>query len=365
MKTKATNETLAQRLHHLRDAMRAAGLQSLLLYNEVNRRYITGFTGSTAWAIVTHDHAWLITDGRYWERAQAEAPHFELIRVTQSYAHTLRDVLEQLSGPAGFEAQTITVDLFDRILRPVEHLSWEKADHILTQLRRIKTPPELKALRHAAAITDQAMHVLPTLLRVGIRERELAWELEKYMREHGAEGLAFPIIVAFGENSALPHAEPGDRALREEMPITVDMGARVHGYCADLTRSFWYGRHPDPQYLHAWRATRLALTAALVGIRPQLTGRHVDALARDILGQYGYRAHFLHSLGHGVGLEIHESPRLGKNSDDHLQPGMVFTLEPGVYIPHRWGIRLEEFVVLWDNGPEIISKAPMWPVLTQ
>lgn len=358
------NDILMDRLRRLRQALDETGLHAVVLRDASHRRYITGFTGSTGWAVITGTRAWLVTDGRYWERAREEAPHFELVPVRTSYKDALQTLFRDLEGPVGFEAETVTVDEFERLYRPASHVDWRRADAILHRLRQVKDEEEMALLRQAAAITDAAARALPSLLRPGVSEREVAWELEKYMREHGAEALAFPIIVAFGENSALPHAEPGDRRLRPEMAVCVDMGARVAGYCADLTRSFWYGREPEEEYVKAWEATRWALTAALVGLRPGLRGRYVDALARDALGVRGYGEYFLHSVGHGVGLDIHERPRLGRNSDDILPAGTVITLEPGVYLPHRWGIRLEEFVILWDNGPEIVSQAPMWPVLT-
>ncbi|NPA90828.1 MAG: aminopeptidase P family protein [Chloroflexi bacterium] len=353
-------EILLSRLNTLRTRMDEAGLQGMVILNEANRRYLSGFTGSTGWLVITPDRALLVTDGRYWERAQREAPHFELVPVRTRYDVTLRMVFADLHGDVGFEAQTITVHQFEQFLRPVVGVSWKAADELPAQLREVKDAQEMEHIRRAAAITDAAVAQLPHILRPGITERETAWELEKFMREQGAEGLAFPIIVAFGENSALPHAEPEDRALQENMAVCVDLGARVSGYCADLTRSFWYGPDPEPDYVRAWTFVRRALVAALMGLQPGNPARLVDALARDMLkvGGYGDDA-FRHSVGHGVGLDIHERPALSRFSDHVLRAGMVVTVEPGVYLAHRWGIRLEELAVLWDNGPEIISRAPM------
>ncbi len=281
------NDILMDRLRRLRQALDETGLHAVVLRDASHRRYITGFTGSTGWAVITGTRAWLVTDGRYWERAREEAPHFELVPVRTSYKDALQALFRDLEGPVGFEAETVTVDEFERLYRPASHVDGRRADAILHRLRQVKDEEEMALLRQAAAITDAAARALPSLLRPGVSEREVAWELEKYMREHGAEALAFPMIVAFGENSALPHAEPGDRRLRPEMAVCVDMGARVAGYCADLTRSFWYGREPEEEYVKAWEATRWALTAALVGLRPGLRGRYVDALARDALGVRG------------------------------------------------------------------------------
>ena len=358
--TKTPPETIAARVQALRQHLQQRHLTGMVVVNEANRRYLSGFTGSTGWLVITADAARLITDGRYWERVAEEAPYYELVRVRQRYDETLKETFGLLSGSVGFEAQTVTVDQFERLFAPVEQVEWTRADDLVATLRQVKGDEELEIIRRAAAITDAAMARVPELLHPGMTEADLAWELEKAMREGGAQGLAFPSIVAFGENSALPHAEPGDRPLRTEMAITIDMGARVDGYCADLTRSFWYGTRPDAAYLRAWKAVREALIAGIIGLRPGVSGRMVDALARDTLGRYGYKEAFLHSLGHGVGLVVHEGPRLSRLSDDVLAARNVVTVEPGVYFAKRWGIRLEELVIVWDNGAQVVSQAPMW-----
>ena len=351
---------IQQRVERLRLRLQEENLAGFLVVEEANRRYLSGFTGSTGWVLITPDRALLITDGRYWERVAQESPDYTLVRVTRSYADTLREALTSLSGRVGFEGDVVTVNQFEQWLKPLEQITWVPSDGILRELRMVKSDEELAAIRRAAALTDEAMSLVPRWLRPGMTEADLAWELEKYMREHGAEGLAFPIIVAFGENSALPHAEPGDRALKRNMAVCIDMGARVDGYCADLTRSFWYGPEPEEEYVRAWDAVRMALTAATLTVQPGISGRLVDAVARDALGIHGLADAFLHSVGHGVGLAIHEHPRLSRLSPDVLAERHVITVEPGVYLSGRWGIRLEELIVVWDNGPEVVSRAPLW-----
>ncbi len=358
------SDRIEHRLHTLRQRIQDAGLDGVVVVNAANRRYFSGFTGSTGWLIITPDDATLVTDGRYWERAAHEAPAYRLIRVRRRYDETLREALGAHKGTFGFESQTVTVHQFRTMLESVDALDWQDADTILAGVRAVKDPDELDAMRRAAALTDEAMARVPELLRPGMYEVELAWELEKYMREHGAEGLAFPIIVAFGENSASPHAEPGERPLQREMAVCIDMGARVDGYCADLTRSFWYGREPEEAYLRAWQAVHEAQVAALMMLRPGVIGRLVDAVARDTLARHGYKDAFLHSLGHGVGLVVHEAPGLNRHAMDPLVAGNVVTVEPGVYIAGEWGIRLEELAVVWDNGPEVLSHAPHWQVVS-
>ncbi len=359
----SSQKTVEQRVDRLRALLVTADLGGMLIGEENNRRYISGFTGSTGWILITPSDAILITDGRYWERAAREAPSFTLMRVTQDYESAMREAFSLVSGRVGFEGDTITVNQFEQGLKPAQHITWVPADDLLRMLRMVKSDEEMAAIRRAAALTDETMRRVPEMLRPGLSEAELAWELEKYMREHGAEGLAFPIIVAFAENSALPHAEPGERRLEQNMAVCIDMGARVDGYCADLTRSFWYGPNPPEDYLRAWEAVHAALTAAVVSVHPGTSGRRVDAAARDMLGVYGLANAFLHSVGHGVGLAIHESPRLGRRASDALAARHVITVEPGVYLSGRWGIRLEELLIVWDNGPEVVSRAPLWRVV--
>ncbi len=353
----------ATRVRVLQARIRELGWTGLVVQGRPNVRYLSGFRGTTAWLVITAQRAHILTDGRYWERAQQEAPAFELVRVRRRYDDTLREVLAGLEGTVGFEAERITVAQYRRFLEPLSHIQWVPADEEMARLRMVKDDDELAAIRRAAVCTDKAMRQVPQWLRPGITERELAWELEKYMREHGAEDVAFPIMVAFGEHTASPHAETGDTRLQPEMAVCVDMGARVDGYCADLTRSFWYGTNPDPEYLRAWQAVREASVAALTVLEGGASGRLVDAVARDTLARYGYREAFLHSLGHGLGLEVHEPPRLSWQVDHVIPTRCVVTVEPGVYLTGRWGIRLEELVIVWDNGPEVVSQAPHWQVI--
>ena len=354
-----------RRLKKLRERMAAAHLDGLLIVNPANRRYLSGFTGTTAWLFITRERAQIVTDGRYWERAEKECPDFELVRVppAQGYEITLRTLLGSHRGRIGFEARTVTVDQFDSIMEKVTSVEWVQADEVVQGLREHKEEEEIAAIRRAAALTDAAMAHAVSLLRPGVREAELAWEIEKYMREHGAEGVAFPPLVAFGPNSAQPHAETGDTRLELEMAVCIDMGARVDGYCADLTRSFWFGDSPPEAYLRAWQAVREAQISALMLLRPGEACRLVDAAARDALRSHGLADAFTHSLGHGVGLEVHEAPGLNRRSTHVLASGSVVTVEPGVYLSGRWGIRLEELAVVWDNGPEVLSRAPRWRVV--
>lgn len=355
---------MACRLSTLRARLQEHHLDGIVVVDAVNRRYLSGFTGTTGWLLITQEDAWLLTDGRYWERARLEAPEYTLWQVKGTYEDALADALASLSGHLAFEAHVVTVRDYHKTYEVHTHLTWTETTDLVESLRVVKDEEELAAIRRAAALTDEAMTRVPEILRPGMREADLAWELERYMREHGADGLAFPVTVAFGPDTATPHAEPGETALASDMPVWIDMGARIDGYCADLTRAFWYGHTPEKEYLAAWRAVRQAQVAALTVLRAGVDGRLVDAVARDALGMYGYAGAFLHNLGHGVGLAVHEGPRLSRFSEDRLVAGNVVTVEPGVYLEGRWGIRLEELAVVWDNGPEVVSAAPHWQVIS-
>jgi Xaa-Pro aminopeptidase len=230
-------------------------------------------------------------------------------------------------------------------------------------LREVKAEEEIELIRRAAAITDAAMEQVPTLARVGIDERELAWQLERRMREAGADEMAFPVKVAGGPNAARPHHSPGDRPLQVGDTIIVDMGAAVGGYRSDLTRSFHLGADPGQKFWEVYNLTLQAQKTALAEMRAGMSGREIDGLARSVIEAGGYGDDFGHSLGHGVGLEIHEGPRLGRTTDEAAPAGAVVTVEPGIYLPGWGGIRIEDLVLLTAEGAETISACPKTPII--
>lgn len=360
------------RVERLRAALREQQLDVMLITNPENRRYLSGFTGHDSGAdsagtlLVTQDGMTLITDGRYIEQAEHECPSLTLIRRQGKLAPLLAQTLVETGAKSiGFEASHVTVAARDDLADALQEKSGEQpapqlvaTRNLVEPLRAVKDPDELAAIERAIAITDETFTHLCGYLRAGLTEKQVAQEIERYMLEHGAEGLAFNAIVASGPNAALPHAVPTDRALELGEPITIDMGARYAGYCADMTRTVCLGAPGD----EAQRIYDLVLRAQLTcedGIRPGMKGQQADALARDTFKAAERGEQYLHGTGHGLGLEIHEDPRLGEFADDStLEPGMLITVEPGLYIAGWGGVRIEDTALVTDDGIRVLTRSP-------
>jgi len=236
---------------------------------------------------------------------------------------------------------------------------------VVEEMRAVKDEDELATLRQAIALGDAAYAHIADFMQPGMTERQVAWELESFMRTHGAEKLAFEVIVAAGPNGAMPHAHPTDRVIQAGEPVVMDLGTAVDGYCSDLTRTVVLSE-ADGRYQEVYEVVLQAQQAALRGIRPGMRGQEADAIAREVIAEAGYGDAFGHGLGHGVGLVVHERPRLGRLSDkDVLQSGMVFSVEPGIYLPGEFGVRLEDLVLLREDGPEVLSQAAKEPILAR
>ncbi|NLE77042.1 MAG: aminopeptidase P family protein [Chloroflexi bacterium] len=347
--------------------MVALGLDWLLVGSPHNRRYLSGFTGSDGYLLVSAEQALLATDFRYYEQVEQQAPDFALAQLTGSRLRSLASILQQVVGGEerlGFEAEHLTVSLYETLQVQAGQAQWIPTRGLVEGLRAIKDEAELAAIRQAVRLTDEALEAVAAALRPGHTERQVAWYLERHMREHGAEGLAFEIIVGSGPNGARPHATISDRPLQAGEPIVIDMGCRVDGYCADLTRTLVLGQ-PDSRFQELYAVVLQAQEAAERGLRAGVSGQEADALARSIISEAGYAEQFGHSLGHGVGLEVHEMPSLSALDDTNLPPGAVVTVEPGIYVPGWGGIRIEDMGVVQPDGFEIFtgcSKEPRRPL---
>ncbi|MGQ9715720.1 MAG: M24 family metallopeptidase [Anaerolineae bacterium] len=353
------------RLQRVRTRLSEEGLDWLLVSHPENRRYLSGFTGSFGYLLISQEEALLATDFRYFQQVQEQAPAYTLAKVQGGALESLASILQQHVAEGarlGFEAEHLTVALYEKLRGDVGSVQWVPTQGLVERLRAVKDPEEVAAIRRAVALADDVLEdVLPTL-RPGVTEREVAWRLESAMRERGAEKVSFDLIVASGPNSAKPHAVTTDRPLGRGEPIVMDMGCVVDGYCSDLTRTVILGE-PDGRFRDLYDLVLQAQRAAEEGIRPGMSGREADALAREILDAAGYKEEFGHSLGHGVGLEIHELPRLSALAEEPLQEGMVFTVEPGVYIPGWGGIRIEDVAVLRADGVEVLTACTKDPVV--
>jgi Xaa-Pro aminopeptidase len=346
------------RLQKLRNALQAQGLEALLLTNPVNRKYITGFTGSAGYVVVSADRAWLFTDFRYVTQANEQASGFEImehgVSPLASIGQTLREAgIRQL----GFEQQHLSYGNYLSYAKELgEGVALVPTDGVVERLRRIKDEAELVIMRKAVAISDAAFEHILTVLKPGLSEKEIALELEMFMRRQGASSSSFDIIVASGERSALPHGVASDRIIGNNEFVKMDFGALYNGYCSDLTRTVVMGS-PTAKHREIFDIVLEAQLAAIGGIRAGITGKAGDAFARDLITQRGYGDHFGHGTGHAVGMDIHESPRLSKTEEGILEPGMVVTVEPGIYVPGFGGVRIEDIVVVTDHGCDILTKS--------
>lgn len=361
-----------QRIKDVRLLMREQEIEALLVTTPPNRRYLSGFSGSAGSLLITATHALIFTDFRYRVQVEREAPSFTLHEV--SHTNTLSHIIPRMAAELGvqqiaFESQNMTVATHQRLVAEMARNpdypapTLHGVEGLVEILREVKDSDEIVALRQAIEITDSALAAVLPHLRPDQTERQAAWMLEVAMRERGADRVSFPIIVAAGTNTAMPHARPGDSLLGSGCPIVIDMGACLNGYHADLTRTVVLGE-PDTRFWTIYHTVLEAQQRAITAIRVGITGAEADAIARDAISAAGFGDAFGHGLGHGVGLDIHEAPRLGPASENTLCAGNVFSVEPGIYLEDWGGVRIEDLVVLHETGCELLSQAPRQPVVT-
>lgn len=340
------------RLDNLSDKITGAGLSGFVTFHPGHLRYLTGFTGSSGCVWMSDGNATLITDGRYTEQARQEVTHAHVI-ITKP-GQTLHDALTALIPDAaviGFESRLVSVWTLRKLQETLPTVEWRPTDRLVESLRDSKDPSEIAAIRRAIEVSEQSYLAVQESIGGGVTERKLASRLDYEMRLRGAERSAFDTIVAFGDHAALPHARPGDRVLQANECVLIDFGAVVDGYHADLTRTVYYGV-PPAEFLVAYEAVQEAHLAAAESIRVDGPCRQADAVARTALEKRGLAEFFTHSLGHGIGLDIHESPTLGMASDERFSENQILTIEPGLYIPGRFGIRIENDYRVTREGVE-------------
>ncbi len=331
------------------------GLDVLFVSNPYNVRYLSGFVeGKDAKVVITRMGATLITDGRYIvEAAQQRFPHRILLKRTEMN----RLLSEFFQGRVGIEADHLSVATLEGFKRDFPDLEFVSTTGIIENLRKRKTPEEIAHIRKAAQLADRGFEYILPFIKPGVREIEVALELEYFLRKHGSEGLAFGTTVASGERSAMPHGGASERIIQSGELVTLDFGCVVSGYCSDMTRTVAVGQ-VSAELQGIYQAVLEAQTLALEAVAAGKKGQELDALARDHLNQQGYGEYFTHGLGHGVGLFIHEAPGLGQTSEDVLEAGNIVTIEPGVYIPQVGGCRIEDLVLVTEQGHEVLSKSP-------
>ncbi|MCL4503663.1 MAG: aminopeptidase P family protein, partial [Deltaproteobacteria bacterium] len=354
-----TTSIVNKRLAALRELCSQREIDGLLVTGPENRRYLSGFTAEQGLApalLITQDAMALLTDFRYQLWAQQEAPDFQIVIYKVSLGETLAGLLKELRvRRLGFEAAHVTFRGYQRLTETVGskgvQVEWQPLEGVVEELREAKAPEELAAMRRALEVSEAVLRQVFRELTPGKTERQVAWEIEAGLREGGCESLAFPPIVAAGENSARPHHQPGDRIIEAGEPIIIDMGGRLNGYCADITRTYILGP-ADEQFRKIYSLVRQAQASAEAKLKAGMDSLDADALARGVIAQEGYGEAFGHSLGHGVGLAVHENPAMSPNPERRtvLKAGSVVTVEPGIYLAGWGGIRLEDMVLLKEDG---------------
>lgn len=344
---------MSDRLARLRAAMEERDLPAFLATAPAGVRWLSGFTSpEDARVLVTPDDAWLLTDGRYTAQADEESSLEPIIE-----RDWIEVVAERLrGGRLAVEAEHLTLATAAKLASRLGHEPI-RTDGVLPHLRQVKDAGELDALRRAAALTDRAFEHALSVVAPGVREIDVALEIERYVRTHGGDGMGFDIIVASGARSAMPHGVASSKTIAAGELVTIDMGARVDGYCADMTRTFGVGAVSDA-HRTMFEAVLEAEEAAVAQVAAGVSGRELDAVARGVLERRGFGDAFVHSLGHGVGLEVHEGPNLSSRSEDVLAADMVVTIEPGAYHPGDAGVRVEDLVHVTAEGAEVLSRAP-------
>lgn len=347
--------------------MEETGLHAVLISQPQNRRYLSGFTGSAGQLLISDDQATIATDSRYYEQAAHQAADFTLYQAAgpmETWLPGLVASAGDLGGKRlGFESEDLTFATHRALRKAVQGLTSDRrptlvaTTDLVEALRAVKEPGELVAIQAAIDLGDAAFEHVSEHLEPGWTEKQAAWEIDKYMREHGGEDVAFATIVAGGPWSALPHAYPRDRALKRGEMVVIDMGVRLDGYCSDLTRTLFLGK-PDDQFARVYDIVLGAQLTAEELVQAGMTGEEAHNLGHRVIQEAGYGDKFGHGLGHGVGLAVHETPRLGSASKDVLAEGTVFTVEPGIYLSGWGGVRIEDMATI-DNGKvRVMTRAP-------
>ncbi len=345
------------RLTEVRRLLEAKNLPALLVVQAENRRYLSGFTGSAGQLLITPTRAILATDFRYWEQSAKQAPDFTVYQAKGSLKDYLSGLIAEAGNPAriGFESNTVTMAQYQEMQKAAPQVEWGGVNGLIENVRAVKDADELALTQKTIDLAEDGLRYLLSILKPGMTEKEAAWELEKYLRERGADALSFDTIIASGPNAALPHHDPSERVLQANEPVTIDWGAAIDGYRSDLTRTIVLGK-PDAKFREIYAIVLRAQLNAIDNIKAGQTGKEADAFGRDVIVAAGYGDNFGHGLGHGVGLAVHEQPRASYTvEDERLPANSILTVEPGIYLPGWGGVRIEDMILVKEGGNELLS----------
>lgn len=358
---------IGRRIARVREMLDEHCCDAFMFLAPENRRYLSGFTAkdtqmdeSSGALFVTRKMLLLATDGRYVTQARQECPGCRVFQYKTGLGKSFPDILDELDvDSVGFEDQCMSVRQHTQIAEAVGESDREAilkpVRDVVEKIRIIKEPGEIAAMRKSLKIAEDALREVLPRIRPGMTEKQIAWEMEKAMREAGADEPSFDTIVASGRNAALPHAVPTDKPVKEGEPLLFDWGAYVDGYASDISRTVILGA-PDKTFIRIFELVQEAQARATEAIKPGMAARDVDRAARDLIEENGYANEFNHGLGHGVGLAVHEAPRVSFLSDAVLSEGMIFTVEPGIYLPDWGGVRLENMALVTETGAETLNS---------
>lgn len=345
------------RLSRLRESMSGAGIEALLISGISNLRYISGFTGSTGIGLVTQHEALFFADPRYTAQAAMECPDFEIVPVLNGFTAAVSGLIKDKGWrTVAFERNHVRFATYEELRDAMPEVRLVPTSNLVEDLRVVKDEAEVAAIRRAAEVADAVFSHALAILRPGMTERELALEIEWHIRKLGAEREGFPSIVASGPRTALPHASPTDKPIQKGEFVTMDFGAYMNGYNSDITRTVCMGA-ADAKQREVYEVVRQAQQLGVEAIRPGVKGQDVDKAAREFIADRGYGPNFGHGLGHGIGLEVHDVGALNKTSNLEIRAGMVFTVEPGVYIEGWGGVRIEDDVLVTEAGAERLTHS--------
>ncbi|MDX8046013.1 Xaa-Pro peptidase family protein [Gracilibacillus sp. S3-1-1] len=345
------------RLERLRIALKEQNLEGLLITSPINRRYITGFTGSAGVVLVTSNDAFFITDFRYLEQASDQVKGFDIKEHRGPIQEKVAELVASLQiNTLGFEKNDLTYGLYETYNNAI-NADLIPSDGIIEKLRLIKDEDEINIIKDACKIADDAFNHVLEYIKPGVKEIDISNELEFFMRKQGATESSFDTIVASGFRSALPHGVASSKEIQSGELVTLDFGALYKGYASDITRTVAVGDISE-ELETIYNTVLEAQLKGVEGIKAGITGTEADALTRDHIDYKGYGKYFGHSTGHGLGLDVHEMPRLSLKSDDVLEPGMIVTVEPGIYVPNVGGCRIEDDILITENGNERLTHSP-------
>ncbi len=348
------------RTERLLERLEDLASDAILVTGAANRRYLSGFTGTSGVLLIAPANRCLITDARYTEQARGQAKGFDVIEDADTLSRIAAWVTDYSIGRLGIEVDHTSLKQHEELIACLHNLEETpevvRLEDVIETQRMVKDGVELAAIREAVRLADDIMAWAEQSLRVGVSERTLAMDLEYRMRQVGGDGPAFPTIVASGVNAAMAHHEPSEEKIVSGVPIVIDLGVRLDGYCSDITRTFILGS-PDDVFREVYAIVLEAQLAVETGMRPGMTGREVDNLARNVIADADYADNFGHGTGHGVGLEIHEGPRLSPKGTNVLRAGAVTSVEPGIYLQGWGGVRIEDLVSLRENDVEVLTQS--------